>query len=356
MGKGTSAVLTLVLSSLPIMLRSWTTTALPALTTAALVLLAMPAKVASAPPASAAAQVPGLSRSARSGLWSVSATWEDGKVPAAGARVQVRAGHTVTYDLKSDQVIRSIHVAGTLRFPHDKDTRLDVGLIKIQPGDDASENGFDCEAHVADLPAGQPRPALEVGTSTLPIDAGYTARIRLTHVTGLDKESCPAIVCCGGRMDFHGTPLSRTWGKLGATAKKGDLTVTLAEAVSGWKVGDRIIVTMTEVAPSSGYAHPGPDPKGTTTEERSIRAINGTKLALSAPLDHEHVGAGLYRGEVANLSRNVVVESADPRGERGHTMYHKFSAGSIGHAEFRHLGTLRSDRTCLSSGRTARGE
>src|SRR6476619_3272015 len=92
-----------------------------------------------------------LIRSARSGGWSAPGTWEGSKVPAAGSRVQVRSGHTVTYDLKSDQVIRSIHVAGTLRFPHDRDTRLDVGLIKIQPGDDASANGFDCEAHVAEL-------------------------------------------------------------------------------------------------------------------------------------------------------------------------------------------------------------
>ena len=34
-----------------------------------------------------------------------------------------------------------------------------------------------------------------------------------------------------------------------------------------------------------------------------------------------------YRGEVALLSRNVVVESADPDGVRGHTMYHRNSAG-----------------------------
>jgi hypothetical protein len=40
---------------------------------------------------------------------------------------------------------------------------------------------------------------------------------------------------------------------------------------------------------------------------------------------------------VANLSRNVVVESADPK-QAGHTMYHKHSAGSIGYAEFRKLG------------------
>ncbi len=34
----------------------------------------------------------------------------------------------------------------------------------------------------------------------------------------------------------------------------------------------------------------------------------------------------------------MVIESADPAGVRGHTMYHRYSAGSISYAEFRHLG------------------
>jgi hypothetical protein len=276
-------------------------------------------------------------RSVQSGAWSAPSTWENGKTPTAGAKVQIRAGHKVTYDLNSDQVIRSIHVAGTLTFATDRNTRLDVGLIKIQAGDDASEDGFDCDAHGLEPAPGSVRPALEIGSPDQPVPAKYTALIRLTYVDGLDKKSCPAIVCCGGRMDFHGTPLSRAWVRLGATAKKGDRTITLAETVSGWKAGDRIIVTMTGIAPSSGYAHPGPDPKGTTTEERIIVSVQGDRLTLNAPLDHEHLGAGLYRGEVANLSRNVVVESAD-KSMRGHTMYHRHSAGAISYAEFRHLG------------------
>ena len=56
------------------------------------------------------------------------------------------------------------------------------------------------------------------------------------------------------------------------------------------------------------------------------------------PLAFDHLRREDYRGEVANLSRNVVVESADPGGVRGHTMYHRDSAGSISYAEFRHLG------------------
>ena len=73
-------------------------------------------------------------------------------------------------------------------------------------------------------------------------------------------------------------------------------------------------------------------------QERTITAIEGTRITLNEPLKMVHAGEGNYRGEVANLSRNVIVESADPAGVRGHTMYHRHSAGSISYSEFRHLG------------------
>jgi uncharacterized protein (TIGR03067 family) len=287
---------------------------------------------------------PRLVRSARSGAWSAPATWDGGRMPGAGDRVQVRAGHTVTYDVSSDQVIRSIHVAGMLTFARDRDTRLVIGLIKIQPGDDASENGFDCDAHPREPDPQAPRPALEVGTAADPIPAGHTATIRLAAVEGLSAETCPAIVCCGGRMDLHGAPLGGTWVKLGASAAAGDMQVRLAEPVTGWRVGDHILVTTTgsrgQINTRRGLR---PDTKGNSkaapqTEERTLKAIDGDRLTLDAPLDHPHQGEGDYRSEVANLSRNVVVESADPAKSRGHTMYHRGSAGAISYAEFRHLG------------------
>jgi hypothetical protein len=74
------------------------------------------------------------------------------------------------------------------------------------------------------------------------------------------------------------------------------------------------------------------------TEERFIVALDGTTLTLDKPLAYEHFGAGDSRSEVANLSRNIVIESADPNGVRGHTMYHSDSRGGISYAEFRHLG------------------
>ena len=68
-------------------------------------------------------------RSAQSGPWSAAATWENGKVPGDGARVLIRAGHDVTYDVQSDTPIRFVHVAGKLSFAPDKSTRLVTGLI-----------------------------------------------------------------------------------------------------------------------------------------------------------------------------------------------------------------------------------
>ncbi len=282
-------------------------------------------------PTGAADEAP-LIRSAHSGSWSAPETWEGGKIPGAGARVQVRQGHVVVYDRVSTEAVRAVYIAGVLTFAPDKDTRLDVGLIRIQAGDDASEEGFDCDAHLNE--SVQPRPALEVGAQDRPIDAKHTAKIRLVYFPGMDKQSLPAIVCCGGRMDFHGAAMNRTWVKLGATAKKGDAAVTCAEAVEGWRPGDHILVTTARAAENGASRRHG----GSFTEERAVRSIDGATFTLDKPLEFEHLGTGDYRGEIANLSRNVVVESADPAGVRGHTMYHRGSAGSISYAEFRHLG------------------
>ena len=97
-------------------------------------------------------------RSARSGLWSSAGTWEGGHVPAAGSVVEIVAGHAVTYDVESDFVIRMVHVLGTLSFARHRNTRLDVGLLKI--AGDASEDGAGLSPHFHFAA----RPALEIGT------------------------------------------------------------------------------------------------------------------------------------------------------------------------------------------------
>jgi hypothetical protein len=272
-------------------------------------------------------------------------------VPKAGDFVQVRAGQVVVYDGTADAnvpALRLVHVAGTLTFARDKSTRLDVGLLKVQPGEEASEDGFVCSVHSTpeeiSLPASPRLPAaLEVGSAEEPIPAGVTATIRLVRFDGTDKESLPAIIDCGGRMDFHGAAMSRTWVKLGEPSIAGQGTLVLAEPVPGWKAGDRVIVTASGM---SGYYERQQAQKHHQkdamygTEERLIARVDGTTLVLDQPLELPHAASDDGRCEVANLSRNVVIESADPSSAatRGHTMYHRNSSGGISYAEFRHLG------------------
>lgn len=273
-----------------------------------------------------------IQRTVKSGSWSDPTVWTGGSVPGHGARVVILPGHKVVYDIKAETIIRAINIGGSLIFDPSQDTLLNVGLIKIQPGDDYSEDGFDCDAHGQLATDSGPQPELIVGSPDRPIAAGKTAIIRLHAIDGMNQETCPAIVCCGGRMDFHGQPMPRTWVKLGATAKAGDAKILTAEPIPGWRVGDRLVLTGTQTH--------GAKRTESKSEEAIIAKIDGAAIDLTAPLTMDHAGDGNYRGEIANLTRNVIVESADPQGIRGHTMYHRNSAGSIAYSEFRHLGKL----------------
>lgn len=302
-------------------------------------------------------------KSVQSGAWSSPETWQDGQVPGAAARVLIQNGHEVLYDRHSDEVVRGIQISGSLIFATDRDTRLDVGVIRIEDLDEYSEEGFDCH-HVPDAsaepgslenghPSSSPRPALEIGRPDAPLPAEHTALIRLHYIEGMDRETCPAIVCCGGRMDFHGAPLERTWVKLPfQTAKVGEARIVMPARLPGWSVGDRIIITATTRQHGfigTRYRKDGQNNSvadNPATEERVITKMRPWRgldsdyqiVHLDRPLEFDHYAAGNHRAEVANLSRNVVIESADPEGVRGHTMYHADSAGSISYAEFRHLG------------------
>ncbi|WP_278469452.1 G8 domain-containing protein [Gimesia maris] len=300
-------------------------------------------------------------QSARNGLWSSPETWQGGKVPGAGAQVLIQRDHQIVYDLDSQEVIRGIQISGKLKFASDRNTRLEVGLIRIEELDHYCEEGFDCQMVVESdeknpekqLAAAKHVPTLEVGRPESPLSAQYTALIRLHYIEGMSKENCPAIVCCGGRMDFHGAPLERTWVKLPyQTAKVGEARAVMPYPLPGWKVGDRIILSGTTRQfgyIGTRYRKNGDDNSvadNPTTEERVITKMRhwggfDSKLQIVSfdkPLEFDHLGSGKYRAEVANLSRNVIVESADPDGVRGHTMYHADSQGSISYAEFRHLG------------------
>jgi hypothetical protein len=274
------------------------------------------------------------------GDWTNPKIWQPQRLPKAGDRVLVSSRTSVRFDAKTTPVIRLIQVAGTLRFARDRSTELNVCLLKVQAGNKCTERGFACDFNSL-KPNGEPNaqpgkslPTLEVGTQQNPIPAAHTARIRLHYLEGMDKKDAPALVCCSARMELHGSPLERPWVKLGATCQPGDAKVVVNENISDWRIGDEIIVTASKKVRNMGTYRD----EEVGTEERIVKAIDGHSITLDKPLILQHSGEGEFRSEVANLSRNVIVESADPDGVRGHTMYHRDSKGGISYARFAHLG------------------
>jgi hypothetical protein len=277
-------------------------------------------------------------RSVKDGKWSDAGTWQPARVPGKGDRVLIGRGTRVEYDATSESVVRLVQVVGTLAFARDRDTELNVAVLTIQHSEEYSEHGFACEFEGdAEGPKTSDRdwPSLLVGTPDEPIPASHTARIRLHYLEGVNKDDAPAIACCSGRMELHGSPLAHSWVKLAADAKPGDASITLADEVTGWRVGDEIIVTASKRAEGYGTFRNDRVPQ---TEPRTITKIEGRTLTLDKPLQNAHSGSGEFRAEAANLSRNVIVETADPSGPRGHTVYHAHSRGGISYARFAHLG------------------
>ena len=248
-------------------------------------------------------------RSTRSGPWSAAATWEGGKVPGAGsARPQSgRAMRSSSTRSPSSRSVRST-LPARCRLPATRTPGSTSASSRFRPATSPAKTASTATPTWPTPDADMPRPALEVGTPDRPIDAKHTALIRLHYVDGMDKESCPAIVCCGGRMDFHGTPLNRTWVKLGddrrrrATRRsrwpKPSPAGRSATASSSRPPQARRLRARTQAAPRNASSRPSTAPSSRSTSRSTF----------------EHLGNGDYRGEVANLSRNVVVESADPDG------------------------------------------
>jgi|GEM_PF-3362312 len=170
---------------------------------------------------------------------------------------------------------------------------------------------------------------LQVGTAATP----YTHKAIITlNATNVDEQvmnmGTRGIMVMGGKLDLHGVPPTRHVTKLNDHAAAGATTLSLADAVS-WSVSDQIVI-----ATSDYYG------AGTGSAQRTnITAINGTtSLNIQEGLNAYRWGKLQYltatgmsltpgtlpanlvtgtptvldeRAEVANLTRNIVVQSVD---------------------------------------------
>lgn len=145
-----------------------------------------------------------------------------------------------------------------------------------------------------------------------------------------------------GVLDVAGAP-KRAWTRATGSLAAGTTAVTVADLPDGWAAGDEIVVVPTE--PSTGNNR---DPYSSNFDVRTLSAVAGPALTLSAGLAYDHplvdTGRGVFGAEVLNLTRNARIEGT--AGGRSHLFVRSTHPQALSDVVFRHLGprTITNER------------
>lgn len=251
----------------------------------------------------------------QSGNWSDPGTWQNRVVPGTGANVWIMPGRTVKVDDQFVAALHTIRVTGVLTFATDANSSLRVDTLVVDPA------GY-----------------LEMGTSSRPIGAAYTATVSFTDGGAIDRTWDPGLFSRGlinlGKVGIHGR---QTTGHvaLGKVPIPGDTQLVLAQSPTSWNPGDHIVL-------------PGTSFVSNDDENFVILATSSDGMTLT--LDHAVANTrfipdpslSLY---VANTTRNVVFTSEAPGAidRRGHIMFMHTLDVNVEYASFNGLG--RTDKS-----------
>ncbi|MGF1444815.1 MAG: malectin domain-containing carbohydrate-binding protein [Pikeienuella sp.] len=266
----------------------------------------------------------------RDGDWSDPETWWEGRVPGDGADVLIPAGMLVTVDGENDARLSTIRVDGMLTFAPDTDTRLIVETLVTTPGS-----------------------RLEIGSEAVPVSAAVEAQIVIHAATPgqLPEMSMARGVVTHGEVAIHGAEkLSHT--VLAGGVSAGATEITLAEAPTGWQLGDKLVLAGTSYNPEGSDA----DNSRFRDEVLTITEIDGTTIRFvnedtgGTALRFDHRAPEGYEDRfeipIANITRNVTVMSENGKDtdipDRGHVMFMHSNDVVVKHASFVGLG--RSDK------------
>ena len=242
-------------------------------------------------------------------------------------------GHTVTID-DTFAVAYTIAVDGKLTFAPTVNTRLKVTNLEVMAGN---------------MGMGTPG-VLEVGTAAVPIAVNVTAEIVIADSplggSVPDPEQFGTGINVFGKVSMHGSVTTPTFLRLAAEPRAGNTTLTLSAPVSGWKIGDRLVLPDTRHIKESEVTGGGWVNAVNQWEERTVQGISadGKTLTLNSALQYDHLGARDLNGvldflpHVGNLTRNVVIRSENPSGTRGHMLGIHLADVDIRYALFKDMG------------------
>ncbi|MEL7143961.1 MAG: G8 domain-containing protein [Cyanobacteria bacterium J06573_11] len=276
----------------------------------------------------------------RNGAWSNPKTWKNGRVPGDNAKVMINKGVNVTYDQVSDARIQIVSVEGTLKFATGKDTQLKVETI---------------------LNASSGR--VDVGSTGNAVRADKQARIIFTSDRAIDTKWDPTQLSKGfvshGVVNVQGADKTDSVTLVG-DVKKGASVLRFKEPLTGWKVGDRIVLGGTKY---SSRGNNGDNSKF-QDEVLKITSINGKEVRFENEdiksgnrnvLRFDHTRSNIAGSAdklslyAANMSRNVSFETENgknvPINRRAHVMLMHNPNVNVVNAGFYELG--RSDKSKL---------
>lgn len=242
-----------------------------------------------------------------SGEWGAPATWSCACVPTSAVSVRILSGHTVT--ISGNGAAAKVTVAGVLKASRTANSTLSVAGNVIVAGSGV----------------------LDYGTSASPIPSTVTARIRwilderryVGGTTMVPLDTDVGLWAIGQSRVLTDGPDRGAWSVLTATAAEGVTRIEVdPRYASGWKVGDQIVV-----GPSNARLPGQPAIGSTLQDERRIitAVLSPSTFGLDRPLTYEyrvqdvtwtdvfdHASTERLAPPVANLTRNIVFEAADP--------------------------------------------
>lgn len=231
------------------------------------------------------------------GDWSDPGTWATGRVPGSEAKVLIRDGVSVTYDMDSNVALKTVRVDGDLTWSTDQNTHMRVETIVTSHGS-----------------------KITIGSADNPIPANIDALITFRD-TPINTQQDPGQLSHGlvtfGEVDIYGAT-KESHLTLDGDVNRGDRSIDVDGNLNNWEIGDTILLVGTG--------------SGSRDEERTITGINGDTITFDRALNYNHKAPdGLdVDTYVGNLSRSVTFESENPDGVRAHVMMHNNMPGADG--------------------------
>ncbi|XP_045717230.1 fibrocystin-L [Phyllostomus hastatus] len=219
--------------------------------------------------------------------WSSNFSWGGKPPPEEGSLVVITKGQTLLLDQNTPILKMLLIQGGTLIFD-EADIELQAENILITDGG-----------------------VLQIGTEGSPFQ--HRAVITLHgHLRSpeLPVYGAKTLAVREGVLDLHGLPVPVVWTLLAHTARAGERTLTVQEAVT-WKPGDQIVIA------STGHRHSQRE-----NEKRTIASVSadGINIVLTDPLNYTHLGVTVTlpdgtlfeaRAEVGILTRNILIRGSD---------------------------------------------